>query len=129
MMRKLVALVTAACTVAVTGVLVSSSEANAHDAEYRAKLRDPKGRAVGSVTFQVDDHAMHVEAILRPNSYVTPNAFHGFHIHANADPANGRGCRADASQPSSTWFVSADGHLSTTGQGHGQHNGDLPAPW
>ena len=42
--------------------------------------------------------------------------FHGFHIHANDDPANGKGCIADPAQAPSTWFVSADGHLKAAGQ-------------
>ena len=58
-----------------------------------------------------------------------PTSFsQSFHVHANNDPANGVGCVADRSALSSTWFVSADGHLSASGQGHGSHNGDLPSP-
>jgi superoxide dismutase, Cu-Zn family len=71
---------------------------------------------------------MHVDAKLRRNPHVEVNAFHGFHVHANDNPANGRGCVADPSDPSSTWFVSADGHLSASGQTHGEHSGDLPSP-
>jgi Cu-Zn family superoxide dismutase len=71
---------------------------------------------------------MHVDAKLRRNPYVEANAFHGFHVHANNNRANGRGCVADPDQPASTWFVSADGHLSASGQTHGEHNGDLPSP-
>ena len=33
-----------------------------------------------------------------------------------------------AAEPSASWFVSADGHLSATGQTHGEHHGDLPSP-
>ena len=55
---------------------------------------------------------MHVDARLKPNDNVTANQFHGFHIHANNDPANGQGCVADPAAAKSTWFVSADGHLS-----------------
>ena len=49
------------------------------------------------------------------------DAFHGFHIHANNDPANGEGCLAEGK------FVSADGHFKQAGQIHGQHTGDLPS--
>ena len=35
---------------------------------------------------------------------------------------------ADPSAVSSTWFVSAAGHLSAAGQTRGSHNGDLPSP-
>ena len=128
MIRKTLALVTATVTAAVAGVLVIGPQATAHDAAYRAKLRDPGGTVVGTVEFRITRDAMHVDAELWKNSYVTPNAFHGFHVHANNDETNGRGCQADAGQPSTTWFVSADGHLSETGQGHGQHNGDMPSP-
>jgi Cu-Zn family superoxide dismutase len=34
-------------------------------------------------------------------------------------------CRRPA-RPSSTWFVSADGHLAESGESHGEHAGDLP---
>ena len=58
----------------------------------------------------------------------TPNQFHGFHIHANNVPGNGKGCVADPGEAEATWFLSADGHLSEEGQVHGAHNGDLPSP-
>lgn len=128
MRRRALALAIATVTLAVTSVVGSSSQAHAQDAEFRAKLRDPSGRVVGTVTFQVGEQATQVEAVLRPNRYVTPDAFHGFHLHANNDSSNGQGCRADPAQPSSTWFVAADGHLSETGQVHGAHDGDLPSP-
>ena len=54
--------------------------------------------------------------------------FHGLHIHANDVSSNGDGCIADASQPSNTWFVSADGHWKhDPSEVHGQHAGDLPS--
>lgn len=52
--------------------------------------------------------------------------FHGLHVHANSDPANGEGCVADPAQPRPTWFVSADGHLREGLEEHGAHVGDLP---
>lgn len=55
------------------------------------------------------------------------HGFHGFHVHANNLPDGGTGCVADANQPSSTWFVSADGHMSGEGQSHGSHTGDMPS--
>ncbi len=55
------------------------------------------------------------------------DAFHGFHIHANSDPANGEGCVADPAEPANTWFVSADGHLKEGEQSHGAHKGDMPS--
>jgi Cu-Zn family superoxide dismutase len=52
--------------------------------------------------------------------------FHGFHIHANDNPANGDGCIADPAQPANTHFVSADGHFNPTIVTHGDHDGDTP---
>lgn len=118
----------ASVAVAVAGALAIGPSAAAHDAEFRAQLRDPQGRTVGTVQFRIGHHDMVVDARLRPNAYVAPGQFHGFHVHANNDPANGTGCVADPALASSTWFVSADGHLSATGQSHGSHNGDLPSP-
>lgn len=110
------------------GVLGVGGPASAHEARFEATLRDPDGGRVGTVTFRIGEYATKVDARLRPNDYVTADQFHGFHIHANNDPANGNGCSADPEQPRSTWFVSADGHLSTAGQTHGGHDGDLPSP-
>jgi Cu-Zn family superoxide dismutase len=128
MAKKTLALGAATATAALASVFALGLHANAHTAEFSAKLRDPEGRVVGTVKFRIGREVMHVDAKLRPNHYVEANAFHGFHIHANDNPANGRGCIADPSDPPSTWFVSADGHLAASGQTHGKHNGDLPSP-
>ena len=128
MIRKAVALGTATVTAAVAAVVVFGPQATAHDAQFRAKLRDVDGRVVGTVDFSVGRDSMFVEARLRPNRYVTPDQFHGFHVHANNDSTNGRGCVADPDAARSTWFVSADGHLSESGEGHGAHSGDMPSP-
>jgi Cu-Zn family superoxide dismutase len=93
-----------------------------------AVLRDPTGAAVGVVSFASTGRGTLVTAVLQPNRYVRPGAFHGFHVHANNDPSNGTGCVADPKQPASTWFVSADAHLAHGGQVHGDHDGDLPSP-
>ncbi len=127
-LRRTVAVGTATLATAMAGVLLVGPQATAHNAEYRAKLRDPSGRVVGTVHFSITRHATYVDARLRPNRNVTANQFHGFHVHANSDPANGEGCVADRNAPRSTWFVSADGHLSAEMQKHGQHLGDLPSP-
>ncbi len=128
MANRVLALGAATAGAALAGVFVLGLQASADTAEFSAKLRDPEGRVVGTVKFRIGRDAMHVDAKLRPNPYVEANAFHGFHVHANDNPANGRGCVADPSESSSTWFVSADGHLSERGQTHGEHNGDLPSP-
>ena len=78
--------------------------------------------------FHIARHVMSVNAQLRPNSYVDASQFHGFHIHANNDPTNDDGCVADPKALDTTWFVSADRHLSASGQHHGYHTGDLPSP-
>jgi superoxide dismutase, Cu-Zn family len=128
--RKMLGLAATGVTVAVLGTVAFGGQASAHDASFRATLRDPSGAAVGTVKLRISSHATEVTVKLRPSQYVTPrDAFHGFHIHANNDDSNGVGCIADPALPSSTWFVSADGHLSDRpGQIHGGHTGDLPSP-
>jgi len=128
MLRKAIALSTASLATAVVGVLAFGYPADAHDPKFRAQLRDPHGRVVGSVEFRIRPDSMVVSARLRPNSLVERGQFHGFHVHANDNPANGRGCVADASAARATWFVSADGHLSAGDERHGHHAGDLPSP-
>jgi Cu-Zn family superoxide dismutase len=116
----------AATAVAGAGV-IAATQATAGGTTVEAVLRDPRGAHVGSVTFRDEGKATSVRATLRPNRYVAAGAFHGFHVHANNDPANGTGCLARG-EDASTWFVSADGHLAETGQTHGKHHGDLPSP-
>jgi len=128
MIRKILAIGLTTLTLAVAGILVFGSPAAAHPAQYRATLRDPSGRVVGTVKFHIASHVMSVNAQLRPNRYVEASQFHGFHIHANNDSNNGDGCVADPDALDTTWFVSADGHLSAAGQAHGKHTGDLPSP-
>ena len=87
------------------------------------------GTKAGTVTFI--DHDVHTEVRLQikrvPDPTTALDAFHGFHIHANDDPANGDGCIADPAAASSTWFVSADGHWNADGQVHAHHTGDMPS--
>jgi Cu-Zn family superoxide dismutase len=128
MLRRTIVVGAATLATAMAGVLLIGPQATAHNAEFRAKLRDPSGRVVGTVQFSITRHATQVDARLRPNQNVAPNQFHGFHIHANNDPANGEGCVADPTAEPSTWFLSADGHLSAEMQEHGEHQGDLPSP-
>jgi Cu-Zn family superoxide dismutase len=117
----------AAAVVGGAGLLVAD-RATAGSQQVGAVLRDPSGAAVGVVTFTRAGHGTRVTALLRRNPYVAAGEFHGFHVHANDDPANGTGCVADPEAPASTWFVSADGHLASPGQSHGDHTGDLPSP-
>lgn len=110
--------------VAATGLL--ATRADAHTPFARATLKDASGAVVGQVGFyQVHDHTT-VKVELTRNARVTPQQFHGFHVHTGSDPASGTsGCVADPAQPSSTWFVSAGGHLKDDGQAHSAHDGDL----
>jgi Cu-Zn family superoxide dismutase len=125
-MKRWMALGTAT-VVAGAGLLVAD-QASARPEQVRAVLRDPSGAAVGVVTFAKAGSGTRVTAALQRNPYVAPGDFHGFHVHANDNPANGTGCTADPAAPSSTWFVSADGHLAGYGETHGHHAGDMPSP-
>jgi Cu-Zn family superoxide dismutase len=116
----------AAAAMAVTG-LVAAEPASADQDRVAAVLRDPSGGQVGLVVFTARRGPTVVTALLLPNRYVTASAFHGFHVHANDDPANGQGCVADASRPSTTWFVSADAHYAGAGAAHPHHDGDMPS--
>jgi len=90
-----------------------------------AVLRDANGAFVGRVHFLPTGSVTTVAVSAR----LTPaqNGIHGFHVHANDNPANGDGCVADPAQPANTHFVSADGHYNPGGGTHGAHAGDMPA--
>lgn len=118
----------AAMSLSVVGVLTLPSVSHADDVQAHATLRTADGAEVGTVRFTVKRGKTQVSARLRPSTSVKGrDAFHGFHIHANDNPANGTGCLADPAKPASTWFVAADGHLLRQGQQHGAHQGDLPS--
>lgn len=131
-MRRMIAFGAAAATAAAATagvVLFTGSQASAATSTAHAVLRDASGKQVAEVTFSrhAHDGSTLVEAIFFPDANVTKGAFHGFHIHANNDPATGAGCKADPTKTSDTWFLSADGHLSKTGQTHSSHQGDMPS--
>ena len=85
--------------------------------------RDPSGNAVATVIFTAINGGTLVTVVARiPNGA----GIHGFHVHANDNPANGAGCIADPAQPANTWFVSADGHFNPGAVTHGNHAGDMP---
>jgi Cu-Zn family superoxide dismutase len=107
--------------------LVTAGRANAGQERVAAVLRDPSGARIGLVTFTGSDRGAVVAAVLRPSRYVSTAAFHGFHVHVNDDARNGTGCAADPASPSSTWFVSADGHYAGSGRTHPGHDGDMPS--
>jgi Cu-Zn family superoxide dismutase len=88
--------------------------------KLEADIVDSAGNAIGSYTFKDADGRRNTPGILVTArvSGLTPG-FHGTHLHANNDPANGEGCVAPA-------FTSTDGHLNPEGNVHGDHAGDLP---
>ena len=113
--------------VAALGLLsIGLGGVSAADAGTRATLRDPAGAGVGTVSFANNRGATEVRVELRADpAKVATHAYHGMHIHANGDYANGDGCVADATKEAATWFVSADGHWKADGQDHSGHHGDL----
>jgi Cu-Zn family superoxide dismutase len=91
-------------------------------------LRSADGAPVGTVTFVDEKHGDETEITVHLRRSSLLAGFHGLHVHANDVSSNGEGCIADAAQPSSTWFVSADGHWKhDPAELHGQHAGDLPS--
>jgi Cu-Zn family superoxide dismutase len=88
-------------------------------AEARAALKDAAGEKVGTVKFEDDDDGVHVKVVIDAPLVTFAAGFHGFHVHANDDPANGTGCVAPS-------FASADGHFKEAGQNHATHSGDMP---
>jgi superoxide dismutase, Cu-Zn family len=108
-------------TIGLGGVSSANSESS-------VTVRDAAGIKVGTVRFS-DKHTrnqteVRVRLQFDPTKIAT-NAFHGMHLHANGDPANGVGCVADPAKEPATWFVSADGHWKADGQDHAAHYGDV----
>ena len=116
-----------ALTAGAAVAVVPSSASAGHRERATARLLGADGLSVGTVSFFGDDATVtEVRVSVRMPRSAPAAGFHGIHVHANSDASNGSGCFADPSQPSSTWFVSADGHLAEPGQAHGAHAGDLP---
>jgi Cu-Zn family superoxide dismutase len=82
-----------------------------------ARLVDANGAASGTVAFARAGNRVAVVASVR--GLAPASDFHGFHIHANDNAANGTGCVGPT-------FASADGHFNPTGGTHGDHAGDMP---
>jgi Cu-Zn family superoxide dismutase len=118
------ALLAGTCALAVPSLAPAAS---AHSRSASTTLRLADGTRIGRVEFSNKHGVTNVEVNLDVPEGRTPlRAFHGFHVHANDNAANGKGCVADPAQPSSTWFVSADGHLKSGTEVHGDHLGDMP---
>ena len=66
--RKMLGLAATGVTVAVLGTLAFGGQANAHDASFRATLRDPSGAAVGTLKLRISSHATEVTVKLRPST-------------------------------------------------------------
>lgn len=100
-----------------------------------AELRTPDGATVGQVVFSEEESGA-IRAAVEIRGLEGEAGFHGLHVHANDDPSNGEGCEANPLAPPDTWFLSADGHLTTGsthagtghagGEDHPAHPGDLP---
>jgi superoxide dismutase, Cu-Zn family len=103
-------------SLALVAAFFGVSRAGADHLIRRAVLHDAGGNVVGRVVFETVTTGVRVTATV---SALAPG-FHGFHIHANNDPANGVGCVAPT-------FASADGHFNTSGNTHGGHAGDMPS--
>ena len=121
MKNKLLAL---ASVGVMTAGVVSFATADAEPRSARARLVTAHSVEIGTVDFTNANG--YTEVKVRLINAPGIDAFHGFHIHANSNPANGVGCIADPDAVSSTWFVSADGHYNPTGATHSHHAGDLP---
>ena len=122
-------IVAAVAAIVIVGVLaVGGAGASGGSKKASAVMLGPDGVEVGKVRFEdaKSKTRVHVDLRAMPKDAAL-EAFHGFHIHANSDPANGSDCVADATKAASTWFVSADGHLNTTSKTHGDHTGDMPS--
>ena len=123
------ALAATTCVLGVGVVAITRDTASAHEPWAVATLRDANGGRIGSVAFEDDDDSPNrTEVTVRLRRVAAVESFHGLHIHANDAAGNGDGCLADGSQPSTTWFVSADGHWKhDPTELHGNHAGDLPS--
>ncbi|MEO5678451.1 MAG: superoxide dismutase family protein [Acidimicrobiales bacterium] len=96
-------------------------------ADAKTTLKSADGATAGVVTFSVGRTGTVVDVQLMASKDVKPSSFHGIHVHANDDPANGEGCKADPAMPASTWFTAVDGHLKEGTATHKDHTGDLPS--
>jgi Cu-Zn family superoxide dismutase len=124
--RRVGAPLVATATLAAVTQFSSGSPAGADRPIATARLRLADGDGIGRVRFY--DRGRETKVSVRidvPRGVTTLQDFHGFHVHANDNPANGDGCQADPSAAPSTWFVSADGHFKAPGETHGAHKGDL----
>ena len=127
-MRRLPIAAATAAVLTSSALATTTMAAGGRPSSGRSILLLADGTAIGEVHLRDRGSATEFRVSLAVPPAATPvRAFHGFHIHANDNPANGSGCEADPGAAPSTWFVSADTHLAQPGQRHGDHAGDLPA--
>lgn len=109
------------------GAAVFAPAALAGEEKAHTVLVDASGQEMGEVWFKPknDKTEVRVELAGLPAG-AKVDAFHGFHVHANDDPANGEGCIADPDKDAKNWFVSADGHFKEGDEAHHDHRGDMP---
>jgi superoxide dismutase, Cu-Zn family len=106
---------------------VAEAELGSANRPRTATLRNASGDVVARILFaSVGGGKALVTATV--NFPGLSAGFHGMHIHANDNPANGDGCIADPAQPANTHFVAVDGHWNPTAATHGAHAGDMPSP-
>ena len=123
-----IAMVAAVLVLAVGAIGALAVVAGANSRSLKVTLRDANGTVRGTVSFEDRHDGTEVRVRISDlPAAVARDAFHGFHVHANNDAANGEGCVADPAAPSNTWFVSADGHWKADAQIHSGHNGDMPS--
>lgn len=92
---------------------VLGSDVGARRKSVRAVLRDTAGNTVGVVQIHRREDATDVSV----RAWDLAPGFHGFHVHAIGV--------CDPNAPGGP-FTSAGGHYNPTGQGHGDHAGDMP---
>ena len=95
--------------------------------ETKASLLAADQSPAGTVTFSAVTGGTEVDVKLVGNKAVKPGTFHGIHVHANDDPANGEGCKADPAMAAPSWFTAVDGHLKAGTATHLDHTGDFPS--
>ena len=109
------------------GAASTPKQASANAPEAKTDLTTAGGARVGTVTFSSTSGGAEVDVVLTADKAVMPGRFHGIHVHANDDPANGDGCKADPAAAASTWFTAVDGHLKAGNATHVDHTGDFPS--
>jgi superoxide dismutase, Cu-Zn family len=102
----------------------ATSDVEDNSSRASSTLRDAAGQVVAQVSFARVSGGTQVTVSARRAGF---HGIHGFHAHANDNPANGDGCIADPAQPNTTHFFSVDGHFNPDGTTHGDHAGDMPA--